>query len=59
MKNIKNGFTLIEIVITMGIIAILLSSISFAFVQAIERMKVNRAVSDIQAIRQAVEQYHA
>lgn len=53
------GFTLIEIVVVMTIIAILLSSGAFVYIQAINRSKINQALSDIQKIREAIEEYHA
>lgn len=53
------GFTLLELVVVMGIIGVLLSGAFFAYIQIVERSRANQALSDIQMIRQAVEQYHA
>lgn len=52
------GFTLIEILIVMTIIGILLAGAFFAYVEAVERSRVNQALLDIQQIRNAVESYH-
>jgi prepilin-type N-terminal cleavage/methylation domain-containing protein len=58
MKN-TYGYTLIEIVIVMGIIAVLLASVSFALIPALDKAALSQAVSDTLAIEQAVNQYHA
>ena len=53
------GFTFLELMIVMAIIAILLSGAFFAYIRIIERSRINQAVSDIQEIRRAVEEFHA
>lgn len=53
------GFTLIELLIVMSIIGVMLAGAFFAYIQIIERSRINQALSDIQKIREAVEAYHA
>ncbi len=59
MQRKSRGFTLIELLIVVSVIAVLTIAALFGFSNAITRAKVIRALSDIQMIRQAVEQYHA
>lgn len=55
----KKGFTLVEIVLVMTIISVLLTGGFFVYIRVIERSRINQALTDIRAIQQAVEQYHA
>lgn len=54
----SQGFTLIELVVVMAIIGILLSGAFFVYIRIIERSRINQAVSDVQKIARAVEEYH-
>jgi prepilin-type N-terminal cleavage/methylation domain-containing protein len=58
-ENRLKGFTLLELMVVMSIIGVLLAGAYYSYIQIIERSRINEALSDIQMIRQAIEQYHA
>lgn len=57
MKPTK-GFTLVELLVVIGIVAILVASAVFAFSQLTQRGRDARRRSDVQAVAQALDQYY-
>ncbi|MBI1871807.1 type II secretion system protein [Candidatus Collierbacteria bacterium] len=55
----KNGFTLLELLVVVGIIAILVSLVSVAYNTAQKRARDARRRGDMNAMKNALEQYYS
>ncbi len=55
----KNGFTLLELLVVIGIIGILLSLITVSFTSAQKQGRDARRKQDLAAIQNAMEQYYS
>lgn len=58
MKKLK-GFTLLELLVVVGIISILLAIIASSYSTAQKKTRDARRASDLKTIQQAAEQYYA
>ncbi len=58
-QRVKNGFTLLELLVVISIIGILMAMAAVAYSTAQVRARDARRRSDIDAIQQAFEQYYA
>lgn len=58
MKKLK-GFSLLELLVVVGIISILLSIVASSYSTAQKKTRDARRVSDLKTIQQAAEQYYA
>lgn len=59
MKELKRGFTLLELLVVVGIIAILVSLAAVAYNTAQKSTRDARRRSDIKAAQNALEQYYS
>lgn len=57
MTLIKRGFTLVELMVVMGILAILLGALTTSVSGARERARIERAKSEVKVISQAILSY--
>lgn len=57
MTSNKRAFTLIELMVTMGMVAVLASAMGVAVSSARERAKVQKATSEVKVISQAILAY--
>lgn len=55
----KRAFTLLEILIVVGIIALLVGLISFSYSSAQKKARDSRRKSDLKAVQSALEQYYS
>lgn len=55
----KNGFTLLELLVVIGIIAILVSLAAVAYSTAQKSTRDSRRKSDLKAVQNALEQYYS
>ena len=58
MKN-KKGFSLLELLVVIGIISILLAIVASSYATAQKKARDSRRASDLKTIQQAAEQYYA
>lgn len=58
MKN-KKGFTLLEMLIVLGIIAVIITIASVAYSSAQKKSRDSRRQSDLKAVQSAMEQYYS
>lgn len=56
-KLAKKGFTLIELIVVITIIAILVAAISISWIKAQEKSRDGRRKSDLKAVQQALDTY--
>lgn len=59
MKTNKNGFTLLELLVVIGIIAVLMALGAISYNLAQSKGRDSRRISDMKAIQNALEQYYA
>lgn len=57
MTSNKNGFTLIELMVVVGMIAILMSAFGLSVTRARERARVQKATADVKVVSQAILAY--
>ena len=57
MTSNKNGFTLIELMVVVGMIAILMSAFGLSVSSARERARVQKATADVKVVSQAILAY--
>lgn len=55
----KNGFTLLELLVVIGIIGILLALVTVSFTSAQKQSRDSRRKQDLAAIQNALEQYYS
>lgn len=59
MRNFKSGFTLIEILVVLAIIATLLSLVTPRYFDSINRSKEKILKNDLIVIREAIDKYYS
>src|SRR6266478_4710064 len=57
VKPIKKGFTLIELMITLSIVALLLTLVAPRYFRSIDKARDQVLIHQLNAMRQAIEQY--
>ncbi|MFA5136909.1 MAG: prepilin-type N-terminal cleavage/methylation domain-containing protein [Patescibacteria group bacterium] len=58
-KNIKKGFTLLEMLIVLGIIAVIITIASVSYSTAQKKSRDSRRKSDLKVVQNAMEQYYS
>ena len=56
-KRIKAGFTLIELLVVVAMIALIIGAVSMSVTQAQERARVQKALSEVKIVSQAILAY--
>lgn len=56
-KNLKSGFTLVELLVVVGMIAVILGAITTSVSAAQKRARIQKATSDVKVITQAILAY--
>lgn len=59
LKNLKRGFTLLELLIVIALIGILVSIAAASYAQAQKKSRDSRRMADMKSIQSAFEQYYA
>lgn len=57
MNSNKRGFTLVELMVVVGMLAVLMSSMTFSVNSAREKAKVQKATAEVKVISQAILAY--
>ena len=57
MTSNKKGFTLIELIVVVGMIAVILGAMTSAIASARDRARIQKATSDVKVISQAILSY--
>ena len=57
MTSIKKGFTLLELMVVVGMIAIIIGALTTSVASARERARIQKATSDVKVISQAILAY--
>lgn len=59
MTSIKKGFTLLELLVVIGMIAVILGSLTISVSSARERARIQKATAEVKAITQAILGYES
>ena len=57
MKSIKSAFTLVELLVVLGIVAMIMAAFTASIASAQQRAKISRATSEVKLISQAILSY--
>lgn len=57
MNSNKRGFTLVELLVVVGMIAVILGAISVSYSAAQQRARIQKATSDVKVVSQAILAY--